>query len=59
MNHSVSYQSENGVSCKNSAFVQTSEIVVLDDERETEREEAAEHEVGETAPIQGEQVRYS
>jgi hypothetical protein len=36
---------------------QTSEIVVLDDERETEREEAAELEVGETAPVPGEQVR--
>ena len=34
----------------------TQEILVLDDERETEREEAAEAEAGETQPIPGEQV---
>jgi len=33
----------------------TKEIVVLDDERETEREQAAEEEVGESQPVPGEQ----
>ena len=36
----------------------TSEIVVLSDERETEREEEAENEVGESAPVPGEQVFF-
>jgi hypothetical protein len=32
---------------------------VLEEERETEREEAAELEVGETLPVPGEQVTFS
>ena len=32
------------------------EIVVLEDERETEREDAAEDDVGESQPVPGEQV---
>ena len=36
----------------------TSEIVVLSDERETEREDEAENEVGESAPVPGEQVGF-
>ena len=35
----------------------TQEIVVLDDERETEREEAADQDVGDSQPVPGEQVR--
>lgn len=34
----------------------TNEIVVLEDERETEREEAADDEVGESIPVPGEKV---
>ena len=34
----------------------TNEILVLDDERETEREEAAEDQTGDSQPVPGEQV---
>ena len=34
----------------------TNEILVLEDERETEREAAAEEEAGESQPVPGEQV---
>jgi len=34
----------------------TQEIVVLDDERETERDQAAEDVVGDSQPVPGEQV---